>query len=70
MFYAYEIATDTDYHMGVDRSEEARDNRMYSIMRIIGLDWSTHAIGTVEADNVDDAIKAIRLGKWTYSQLV
>ncbi|MAG28098.1 hypothetical protein CMI47_21440 [Candidatus Pacearchaeota archaeon] len=70
VFHAFEIATDSSYHVGVYRLEAKRDEQFQQLLAFLGDDVETTSSGTVNADEVEAAIDLIRAGQWSYSQRV
>lgn len=70
IFYAYEIETGNSYHVGCYASQSAREMEMNALHKLHGDDIDTYAIGTVEAENMDEARDKVERGDWQYSQKI
>lgn len=70
-YFAFEVATEDSYFIGVNLDENKLNDRFESVMALLdkGED-ETHSLGEVEAENVESAMDLIRLGQWSYSQVV
>jgi len=67
-FHAFEIVEESSFIMYVDTDLLKVDMELERSLRICGNDLETYAVGTVEADTVDEALNKIRRGDWDYSQ--
>lgn len=68
-FYAYEIAYEDSYLMFVGEDEQKVNEKLNEDMKEEGEEPETIACGTVEADDIDQALDKVRFGQWEYSQL-
>lgn len=65
-FYAFQWATDEGEGIFISQNEA----EVNAIAETIMPTADTHAIGTVSADDKEDATLKIMAGKWEYSQKV
>jgi hypothetical protein len=70
MIYAAEIATETDLYIVADKDGRQFLHRYTYLLNWLGDDVDTEAVGTVDCDDYDDALRRITLGQWEYSQRV
>ena len=72
VLFAAEVATGEGYHVLVDESEDTLYERFDALIDSLPDDTDCYdsAFGTVECNDIEDAIDRIRLGQWSYSQRV
>lgn len=67
MMFAAELATETSYHVIVDRSIKSFESRVTGLLAHVGDQDYDIASGAVDADEIDKAVKKIQAGDWDYS---
>lgn len=65
MFHAFEAATEVGTLIFVTASEEELNSILAALEHI---EFETHAIGTVDAKDENEAVDKITSGNWEYSQ--
>ena len=67
IFYGYEIVSEETHSVVADADEERMGRRFEADMialRMDGIDPETYTAGTVQADDAEGAVDAIRRNKW------
>lgn len=71
-FYAFESASEEGYMLCVSKNEKIITDSLsiHKVLRIMGLESppDTAAVGTVQAENQEEAVAKIQAGDWEYSQ--
>lgn len=69
-FYAFEIATEGSYHLGAYANEAERDRELQFLLQVLNELVATYAIGSAEGNDWENALDAIRMGDWEYTQVI
>lgn len=68
-YHAFEIDTELSYHAGVSSDEQRLVERFEQLMQLVAEDEDvTYALGTVEAESVEDAMDRLRAGQCSITQ--
>ena len=62
-FHVFEAVTESSFRLYVDTDQSAVDAKF-----VEAAEADTYALGTVEAENVEEALEKIRRGDWEYTQ--
>ena len=68
VYHAYEVLTKTSYFCHVDTNAKRMHETLKTVLNQVWQEVYTCTTGTVEANNVEDAVYNVGVNNWKYSQ--